>query len=80
MCCSNKGVTRKHLWINFWGETLGKQAFLVADVEMEGLDREVTFLLLYALSIVFNALFPHETIGPGMETPPPGRMFCYFAR
>ncbi|KAF9505745.1 hypothetical protein BS47DRAFT_1400122 [Hydnum rufescens UP504] len=35
-----RGVTRKHLGINFWGETLEKQAFLVADVDMEGLDRE----------------------------------------
>ncbi|KAF9513695.1 hypothetical protein BS47DRAFT_1393092 [Hydnum rufescens UP504] len=32
------GITRKHLDIDFWGETLEKQAFLVADVEMEGLD------------------------------------------
>jgi hypothetical protein len=48
---SNTGITRKPLGINFWGETLGKQAFLVADVEMQGLDREVRFLLLHALSI-----------------------------
>ncbi|KAF9513745.1 hypothetical protein BS47DRAFT_1485535 [Hydnum rufescens UP504] len=34
------GITRKHLGINFWGEPLEKQAFLVADVEMEGLDRQ----------------------------------------
>jgi hypothetical protein len=48
---SNKGITRKHLGIDFWGETLEKQAFLVADVKMEGLDRQVRFLLLHALSI-----------------------------
>ncbi|KAF9505746.1 hypothetical protein BS47DRAFT_1334240 [Hydnum rufescens UP504] len=35
-----RGVTRKHLGINFWGETLEKQAFLVADVDMEGVDRK----------------------------------------
>jgi FAD binding domain len=37
---SNKGITQKHLGINFWRETLEKQAFLVVDVEMEGLDRQ----------------------------------------
>ncbi|KAF9512051.1 hypothetical protein BS47DRAFT_1394594 [Hydnum rufescens UP504] len=35
-----KRVTRKHLGVNFSGETLEKEAFLVADVDLEGLDRE----------------------------------------
>ncbi|KAF9513726.1 hypothetical protein BS47DRAFT_1362271 [Hydnum rufescens UP504] len=56
-----RGITPKRLGINFWGETLEKQAFPVAEVDMEGLNRE--FL---ALS------FPYENIGPPMEVPPPG--------
>jgi hypothetical protein len=46
---SNPGITQKHLGINFWGETLKKQAFFVTDIEMEGLDCQVGFLLLHAL-------------------------------
>jgi hypothetical protein len=47
---SNKGIAREH-GINFWGETLEKQAFLVAHVEMEVLDRQVRSLLIHAVSI-----------------------------
>ncbi|KAF9513704.1 hypothetical protein BS47DRAFT_1362259 [Hydnum rufescens UP504] len=46
-------VTRKHLGISFWGEMREKLPFLVADVDMERLDRE------YCLIVSFRVLpFP----------------------
>jgi hypothetical protein len=81
MCRSNKGITRTHLGINFWGETLEERAFLVADVDIKGLDREVRFLLFHAVSIdSFLVLsFSPESIGPRMEVPPPGCMVSFCA-
>ncbi|KAF9513709.1 hypothetical protein BS47DRAFT_1362262 [Hydnum rufescens UP504] len=62
-----QGTTPKRLGINFCGETVEKQVFPVAGVDMEGPNRE--FL---ALS------FPYESIGPPMKVPPPGGILSNF--
>ncbi|KAF9503620.1 hypothetical protein BS47DRAFT_1386419 [Hydnum rufescens UP504] len=58
-----QGITPKHLGINFWGEMLERQACLVADIDVEGSDRE--YWVAYGSATTRLVLALRMPVGPG---------------
>lgn len=63
------GVVRKQLGLSFLEETLDDQAFLVGDVEIEGIDREVCQLTYLPQHACLNRVIPHLCMFMGTKKP-----------